>query len=509
MAHDLFSNNYQVNKLLRIIMKTYLKPGLLTAVLFLTSHIASAQQDQRIEALQSYFNHCHQVKLCNGSFLVAEDDKVLFHQAMGSNHKQEGQLTTSYQYDIGSISKQFTAVAIMMLQEQGKLKFDDAVLSHLSDFPYANITIKQLLNHTSGLPDMMPYLTNLYRQGKVKASIDQFTIMNALKEQKPKVMYLPGEKWQYSNTGYVVLASLVSKISGQTYGDFLQKNIFAPLDMAHTVSRTSNTEHKITKRAYGFRQLINGQQRAYDQIPFFDVEGMGGIYSTTSDLYKWDQALFSYKLLSIETWKEATEVTKTSDGNTKQYGLGFMLKPDDFENKKVGHSGHWRGFKSIYSRQLANNRTIIFLTNNGQDDSVDANEKAIDAILANKPYEPLKQPISHALYSIFGNDIEKAVNTYHALKANKVDEYDFSENELNNLGYVFLEEKNTEAAIAIFKLNTKAYPNSANAFDSLAEALISDNQKQAAQLALEKALTIDPDLTSATKQLSKLKSSNL
>lgn len=490
-------------------MNKFILSSLVSSVIFLSSQSAMAEQDSRVATLKSYFKQCHKAQLCNGSFLVAEDGKVLYHQAMGVNHKGDMPLSTSHQFDIGSISKQFTAVAIMMLQEQGKLNFEDKVIQHIPDFPYEQITIKHLLNHTSGIADMMPYLTSLYRQGKVTASLDQNTVLDALIDQAPEAMFQPGAQWRYSNTGYVVLATLVSKISKQSYGEFLQSNIFTPLKMAQSVSRTSKTEHRLTERAYGFRQQINGTQRTFDQIPFFDIEGMGGIYSTTSDLYAWDQALHSHKLLSPKTWKSATQLTKTTDGKTKEYGFGFMLKPDAFNQQKVGHSGHWRAFKSIYTRQVEDNRTIILLTNSGQDDSVDANEKAVDAILAGQAYEFIQQPISQVLYGVFKQDINKALSTYHQLKADQAAGYDFSEGQLNDLGYVLLQEEHVQAAIAAFELNVEAFPKSPNALDSLAEALISNGQKRAATKRLKQALEIDSNFASAKQQLAKLNDAKL
>ncbi|AUJ72466.1 serine hydrolase domain-containing protein [Pseudoalteromonas sp. NC201] len=487
-------------------MKKFVLSAITSAVLMLNSMNVQSFEDDRAQLLEAYFTHCEQIKLCNGSVLVAENDAILFQRTMGEvSHASEELLGTQHQFDIGSISKQFTAIAIMMLKEQGKLKFEDPVYLYIPNFPYKDIKINQLLNHTSGVPDMMPYISDLYRQGKVDSSLDQSFLLSVLLSEQPALMFKPGEQFKYSNTGYVVLAKVIESVSRLPYSQFLQQQVFSPLGMHYTVSRTKLTEKKITTRAYGFRRHLNDKKRAFDQIPFFDVEGMGGIYSTTQDLYKWHLALSNNKLISKETWLQALQPTTTLDNNTKQYGYGFMLKADAYDHPKFGHSGHWRGFKSIYSHQLDDNRTIILLTNNGQDDVVDENEKAVEAILAMKPYPQVKQPISAVLYKMFTQEEPaEARSQYNRLKADRYNDYDFSEAQLNDLGYALLGEEKNAAAIAAFELNVEAFPSSANGLDSLAEALIADNQLKRAKAILKQAIVLDPNLESAKQQLASL-----
>jgi len=487
-------------------LNQYLSAAITCTTIFASNAFAEQIEDRRISQLTQYFTECHQAGKCNGSFLIAERGKVLFHQAMGANdHKVDSRLTIQSQFDIGSLTKQFTAMAIMILKKQGKLNFDHDITKYLPELSYRGMTIRHLLTHTSGLPNYMNYYTSLYRRGEVKADITNSAMVSVLAKEKIPAVFSPGQQWQYSNTGYVLLAEIISRVSNMSYDKFLHTHIFSPLKMDNTVLRSTALENQLDKRVYGFKSQLDNNRRAYDQIPFFEIYGDGGIYSTTEDMFKWDQAYYSETLVSIDLWSEATSPTVLLNGSIKEYGFGLALKPSIYGKKKISHGGHWRGFRTEFVRQIEDQHSIILLTNNGIDDSLEESVKAIEAILANDNYEPVQMPISKVLYPIFEEKgIKAGISFYQKAKVQQIAHYDFSEEELNSLGYFLLANNYTAEAVAVFKLNKDAYANSQNVYDSLSEGLIEANQQAEAIEVLTQALILFPEFKEAKERLVKL-----
>jgi len=472
------------------ISKKFMKTIITSSILFSSLSYAQPATDNTIKKLNSYFEQCHLAEQCNGSFIVAEKGKILYHQALGfANHEDDQQLSITDQFDIGSISKQFTAIAVIILEEQGKLDLDIDIRQYLPELPYQGMTIRHLLTHTSGAPDVMAYLTGLYRAGKVKAAITNDTVIAALAKEKIPVLALPGHEWKYSNTGYVLLASIVAKVSKQPFSEFLEDHIFTPLSMNDSVIRSSAKAGELNNRIYGFLTNIDGSRKAYDQIPFFDLTGLGGIYSTTGDLYKWDIALQQSKLISNENWVQATTPVTLINGKSHPYGFGLDLDPIISGRERIGHGGHWRGFKAQYAHLPKNEQTIILLTNSGLDDSVDESIDAISAILAGEQHQVAKANIGRTLYPIFINQGAASAKKFYLDAKNKTpDNYEFSEQELNNLGYFLKKVGKKKEALVAFELNHEAFPESINAIDSLVETLLELDQKHEAISQLKLAM---------------------
>ena len=273
-------------------------------------------------------------------FMVAKKGKIIYQNAFGkANLELDVPLTIDYVFQIGSMTKQFTAVAIMMLQEQGKLNTNDLLSKYIPDFPSGDkITIHHLLTHTSGIKDFT----------KMKTIRDI-----AQKEMTPKMMvdffknepvdFLPGEKFDYNNSGYVVLGYLIELISGDTYEDFIEKNIFQKINMNQ--SCYTSDRQIISKRAYGYQKKENGYVNKTIinySVPF----ASGAIMSTLNDMLIWQNALSNHVLLNKENTNKLFNVYRLNNGEALNYGYGWHLRNiNNIPTRE--HGGSIFGFKSM------------------------------------------------------------------------------------------------------------------------------------------------------------------
>ncbi|HEU4858699.1 MAG TPA: serine hydrolase domain-containing protein [Chitinophagaceae bacterium] len=305
----------------------------------------------------------------SGVVLIAENGKPIYHKAFGFR-EFEGQITlqTADIFELASVSKQFTAMIIMRLKEKRLLNYDDSVGKYL-EIPYKGITIRNLLTHTSGLPDYQDIMDRYWDKTKVAGNSDCIEYLN---KYAPPKRFEPGEKYEYSNTGYLLLASIAERSSGKDFIELCQKWIFKKLKMKSTDIRTLE-EKKATKNfAIGhiYVEERNKWVRA-DSFPSSDYtiwlgnrKGPGRISSTAADLLKWDQALYSEKLIKQSTLQEAFTPMKLNDGSLSNYGFGWSLKTDSTSGKIVSHSGDNPGYKTQIIRSIDKKKTIIVLNNN-------------------------------------------------------------------------------------------------------------------------------------------------
>jgi CubicO group peptidase (beta-lactamase class C family) len=306
----------------------------------------------------------------NGVVLLANKGKAIYHKAFGfRNYETKAALDTTSIFELASVSKQFTAMIIMMLKEEGKLNYDDFVEKYIPHLPYPNITIRHLLNHTSGLPDYQAIMDAHWDKIKVANNND---IIEHLKKYHPAKLFEPNEKYEYSNTGYVLLASIAEKASGKDFISFCQDRIFIPIDMTSTNIRSLEEKKKIENFALGhiYFKEKNRFIRA-DSFPSSNYtiwlgnrKGPGRISSTASDLLKWDQALYSESLLKKEALAEAFSPTRLKNDSLSNYGFGWMLKQNTRLGKVVYHTGDNPGYKTIIVRYIDQNKTIVILCNN-------------------------------------------------------------------------------------------------------------------------------------------------
>ncbi len=295
----------------------------------------------------------------NGTALVVKKGEIIFKTAQGySNLKTKTPLTENTTFQLASVSKQFTAMAVMILHEQGKLQYEDLVTKYIPDFPYKNITIKNLLSHTSGVPNYIYLIDTYWPKDKPITNEDVLTLF---KSHTLPLNFKPGNRFFYSNTGYVFLGLLVERVSKQPFKSFLKTHIFDKLGMSNTFVYDKNKINSITNRALSYQV----RRRYVDQIEeniTDDIPGDKGIFSTVDDLYKWDKALYDNSIVREATINEAYEGVTLNNNKTRDYGYGWRIK-NDKGIKIIYHNGWWHGYKTSITRFIEDKNTIIILNN--------------------------------------------------------------------------------------------------------------------------------------------------
>jgi D-alanyl-D-alanine carboxypeptidase len=288
----------------------------------------------------------------NGAVLVAQQGKPLLREAYGqANIELEAPNTVQTKFRLGSITKQFTAMAVLILAERGKLSVDDPIGKHLEDTPPAweKITIRHLLTHTSGIPSYTAFPLMMSRTVRLPASLDEIIATFRDKELE----FPPGEKFRYSNSGYIVLGKIVERAAGQDYEKFLRENILQPLDM-----NDSGYDHNLEilpRRAAGYVKTPMGLSNA----PYIDMtwpHAAGALYSTVDDLGRWDQALSAGKLIGAASYQALFTPAKGD------YAFGWFVR-ERGGRQEIGHGGGIHGFSTSILRYPADKLCVIVLSN--------------------------------------------------------------------------------------------------------------------------------------------------
>jgi CubicO group peptidase (beta-lactamase class C family) len=466
--------------------------------------LLSCGTDARVRRIDEIISAFYENGLFNGAVLVAYDGDVLYKKAFGlANLDDRVPLQLSTPSCIGSVSKQFTSMAIMILKEQGKLSYDSKLADYYPGIPGSSeISIRHLLTHTSGLP-----------RGKntTRSDSDGMTNEDMLDwlMQLDSLEFVPGSSYSYSNSGYIVLAMIVEQVSGMSYPEFLRQHIFEPLGMDN--SFVADKAHSdAPDRAIGYNLFGD----VYDYNVF--LYGPGGVYSTVEDLLKWDQGLCSNLLVSRETLEEGFRPALLSDGSpTREMsdstwgdGFGWLLRRNASEHI-VWHDGGYNGFSAILYRELNSKLCIALIANRGQMGSnapVYPVHNALLQVLNGLLYELPQMPIAVKFQRIIEDGgLDAAVEAYHDLKGAAADKYDFAERELNGLGYYYLSKERFDLARGVFGLNVAAFPNSANAYDSYAEACMLDGRIDEAVQNYERSLELNPENANAVEMLKRLR----
>lgn len=296
-----------------------------------------------------------------GTALVAYKDQVIMRYANGySDFRSKEKINIHSNFQLASVSKSFTATSVMILKENGLLNYDDLMIAHIPEFPYDNITIKQLLQHTGGLQNYM-YLVDHYR--KSDTCLTNEDILDLLIEHELPLNNWPGKRFTYSNTGYAMLALLVERISGKKFDEFLQENIFMPSGMNNSYTYKLDILDTVQNRVIGYNRKGRRLYR-YDFEPNDLILGDKSIISNVDDLFKYQKALNSYELVSKETLDEAYTKGKTTSRYKREfnYGYGWRIKNNNKQNL-IYHNGLWHGFVSTLSREIDHDITVIMLNN--------------------------------------------------------------------------------------------------------------------------------------------------
>jgi len=462
------------------------------------------------DKIDDYMNYCYKNDQFNGSILVAKNGNVIYHKVFGiANIDPVQPLILDSQFRLASLSKPFTAMAILILQEEGKLDYKDDIRKFLPELPYSGITIQNLLTHTGGLLEYEDLFEKYWDPEHTKFEDKKYAtnddVIMMFEKYKPELLFKAGDKYSYSNTGYVLLASIVSRVAQEPFEIFMKKNIFDPLGMLHTLVYSAIRNDQMQNRVYGFRVALNGVNYISHDFHYISgIAGDGAIYSTTGDLFKWDRALYTESLLSKETLEKAFTKVILNNNKTSNYGYGWGIDTSLTGKKAVNHGGGWIAARTWLWREIEEDNTIILLTNNSCPYIYDI-RKGMKQILHNKPYSLPKISIADVMGRIIVNeDVDKAVAEYHNLWKTNPDKYNFSKWELNNLGYQLLKLEKYSEAIEVYKLNTLSYPNYSNAFSGLAEAYRLNGERGLAIKNFEKALELYPNNRWAKQKLSLL-----
>jgi CubicO group peptidase (beta-lactamase class C family) len=300
--------------------------------------------------------------------LVVKNGEIVFERGYGvTDLRSLRRIDARINFRLASNTKQFTAMAIMLLVHDGKLRYDESLTDIFPDFPaYGRaITVRMLLNHTSGLQDYEDLMPPVDAKLPIEqVQIQDKGVLDLLKHQN-STKFPPGTKWEYSNSGYVLLGTIVQQISGQVFPEFLRKRIFAPLQMTNTVAYVRGY-NDVANRAFG-HTLDNGIWEQTDQSPTSATLGDGGIYSSLEDLAKWDRALRDNALLSRGEMQAAITPINVPgvvgpDGAPAEYGFGWFLNPYQ-GHARMWHYGETMGFRSAIQRFTNDGFTIILLCN--------------------------------------------------------------------------------------------------------------------------------------------------
>ncbi|AXT54259.1 beta-lactamase family protein [Aquimarina sp. MMG015] len=317
-----------------------------------------ASQTERVTQIDKWLEQLHTDRKFNGGVLITKEGIPLLAKTYGfTNVSRNIKLTNKSSFRLASVSKQFTASGIMLLKERKQLDYDDLVSTYIPEFPYKRVTIRHLLNQTSGVPDAYMSLAE-----KNKDSIDILTnqiAINLLVQNHPKVNFEPNEKYQYSNTNYILLARIIEIISNQSFEDFMSERIFTPLGMKNTrvwnlLSKDTTFKHKTD----GFEDMA-GEVREIKPTFIDGVAGDGAVFSSIEDFVIWDQFWYQNDLISEENLKEAFKKPTLNNGKKSNYGFGWVILSED----TVMHNGVWLAANSYFVRNTKKKTSFVLLDN--------------------------------------------------------------------------------------------------------------------------------------------------
>lgn len=372
---------------------------ILLAFLFVLLPITGFSQNRYVKKIAAYTKGYAAAYNFNGAILVAKKNKVIFQIAFGDANKEWSIANTiETRFPISSLTKQFTAAAILQLEEEGKLSVNDKLSKFFPDYPKGDsITLHMLLNHTSGIKEFSQY-PELFKTINI-SEVSRDSIVNIFK--KMPLNFSPGTFWGYNNTGYILLGYIIEHVSGQSYGEYINKNIFQKAGMLN--SGIFYPHSLIKYRADGYTQTTNGLMK-HTVIPFNLGYSDGGIFSTINDLFTWIKALNSCKIISQES------LSKMNEPNLKDRGAGYGIFIDkSFDRKIRFHTGNIPGYSSSMITYPDDEINIIILAN--RETNLDFLPKGIAAIMFDKE---VITPYSHKPVEIKPGNLKRYVAKFQA-----------------------------------------------------------------------------------------------
>ncbi|WGF91682.1 serine hydrolase domain-containing protein [Aequorivita marisscotiae] len=440
----------------------------------------------------------------SGVVLVAKKGEVILSKGYGwADRKNKIPNSPATVFNIGSVTKQFTASAILKLVEQGKMKTSDKLSLYFPQIPLdkTDITIHQLLTHTSGISNK----TGGFRYNE--ASKEQF-----LKEFfESELHFKPGTTYQYANANYIMLTAILELVSGQTYNVFLQKNLFEPAQMKTTGYKSINFNTELLAHGYYYNRDdekwtdwgTTQQHLLYNNNYWYSI-GKGDIHSSIEDLYKWHVALQNNVVLTSKTREiQETPYVAENDKMTSYYGYGWAISKSHNDAKIVAHNGSNGLYFADFVRFVDDDVVVIYITNAFLGPESENVAREIGKMVFDTNYNAT--PISRNIYEL----IHDFMKTNPSANADKLPNYlnkelkdEFNDPAiLNRLGYSRLKkEDQPDWALALFKLNVKLFPEDGNLWDSLGEAYLTYNQKEDAIKSYSKAVELGSEGSKETLQ---------
>jgi CubicO group peptidase (beta-lactamase class C family) len=329
--------------------------------------------------LDSLLKRIHKRHDFHGAVLVAKNKKIVYQNQIGTaDFKKKTLLNKESVFQLASVSKQFTAAAIMLLQQRNQLKLTDTVNTYFPNFPYKAVTIKTLLNHTGGLPKYFWIAEHKWQQKKAPSNNEMMELLTTSNVQR---FFKPGRNFDYSNTGYFVLASIVEKISGTSFSYFLKQNIFEPLQMKNSYVYSFENDSIRDNQLDGYR-LHRGWRHVKIPSTVNDaIVGDKNVYTTAEDLFKWTQGLNSGNLLTKESLALMFTKGETIYGRKVPYGFGFRI--DTKDKNSIYHYGKWNGFSTGLTTYLEDDLVVIILEHTSYNALKSLNRKIKNIITKN------------------------------------------------------------------------------------------------------------------------------
>jgi len=457
----------------------------------------------KVEQLEELLSTYEEYGKFNGSVLVSEQGKVIYKKGFGmANMEWDIPNQPNTKHRLGSITKQFTAMLILQLVSEGKLDLQAPITTYLPDYPKASgdiITSHHLLTHTSGIPNYTAFSKFMEDESSNPYTPEEFVKTFANKALK----FTPGEKFSYSNSGYFLLGTLIEKLSGKSYEQMLQDNIFTPLNMKDT--GYDNHEDILKNRATGYEK----QGGDYVNSSYLDMSipyAAGSMYSTVEDLYKWDQALYTTSILPKEYMTMYFKPYIPAFGSAHYaygWGVGYAKIGKSTDSiYAIGHGGGINGFNTNISRTTSNNSLVVLL-NNTSGAPLNDMTKAIRGIMHGKEYDMPKKSVADAVLAVIETKgIDTGISHYNSIKDSET--YSLRESEMNAIGYQLMGSDKVEEANKIFQLIIEKFPTSSNAYDSFGESLMKLGKNDQAIKNYRKSVALNPNNQNGIDSLKKL-----
>jgi len=454
-----------------------------------------AESPARDAAFEAYMQAAVEREFFSGTVLVARDGVPIFRGHYGlASHELNVANTDSTVYQLQSITKSFTALLIMMLQEEGKLNVSDRACQYVDDCPAAwrDITIEQLLTHTSGIEGYSrldgwdeTFDTRIFSRGGTLALVRDLPLL-----------FAPGQGYRYSNSGYALLALIIERVSGKPLLDMYQERILTPAGMTHT--RMSNSRFVTPGAATGYYSLGSTWLTATPQSPT-STFGAAGLASTADDLLAWDRALTANRLISRPSYEQMIAHTQND------YAYGWEIR-NWFGRREFGHAGSGFGFSTMIARFIDDGLTVIVLSNS---DAANANAVArnLAAVYFGEPTQaPTVSAETAIIDAIVADGAEAGIRLYRQMKAERPTDEAFTTDELLvSVGYELYEAPAMALAQSLFTFAIQEFPRSAYAYDGLADIAIAEGDYTAAIRHFETSLRIDPSNEYAIRGLARVR----